>query len=132
MIGHEMAAAFAAILPLAHRRLLERGDMLGAAGDAHRLGLPEREGVHRAARPGAAGAAMAIAHRFRRAGRFEMDGAAETFAFVCRHGRELLSLSDGLSVSGAAGAASSRSAIALCSSSRTRPAEARSSKRGSR
>lgn len=61
MIGHQMAAAVGAIFALAHWREGEGGNALGTAGDGHRLRLPEREGVDRPTRPGAAGGAVAIA-----------------------------------------------------------------------
>ena len=50
VIGHEMPAAFGAILPLARLCFLEHRDVFGAGRNAHRLGLPETEGVHRIAR----------------------------------------------------------------------------------
>src|SRR3954453_23794322 len=77
MIGHEMAAAFGAVLSAAGLGLHEAGDVLRTLGDLHVLGLPEREGVHRAGRPGAAGAAVAVAHGLRCAGHLNRDGAAE-------------------------------------------------------
>src|SRR5581483_11875397 len=80
MIGHQMAAALAAILPLAELGLLEHADMLGAGGDAHGFRLPQAEGVDGAARPRAARGAVTIAHRFGRAGRLDLDRAAEAFA----------------------------------------------------
>jgi len=42
-----MASAPLAVLPLAHRRLLEHTDVLGTRGDLDGFGLPEREGVDR-------------------------------------------------------------------------------------
>ena len=51
VIGHQVAAAFVAILPLAERRLLEHGNVVGAGGDLHRIRLPQRERVDRAAGP---------------------------------------------------------------------------------
>ena len=51
MIGHQVSAAFAAILALALRGLLECGHMLGARCDAHGIRLPEAESVDRPAGP---------------------------------------------------------------------------------
>src|SRR5215469_12085261 len=79
MVGHQMAAAFAAILPLAELGLLEHPDMLGASRDAHGFRLPEAEGVDGAARPGAAGCAVTVTHGFRRTGCLDLDSAAEAF-----------------------------------------------------
>jgi hypothetical protein len=45
MTGHQMAAAFLAILALAHWRLLVHADMIGAGRDPYGAGLPERESV---------------------------------------------------------------------------------------
>src|SRR3954451_14303941 len=62
---------------LAERRLRKGLDILCTFGDAHGFGLPQAEGVHRTARPRAARAAMAIAHRFRRACDLDRDRATE-------------------------------------------------------
>ncbi len=83
--GHHVAAALLAELPLAHRCLLEHGEVLGARHDPHRIGLPEREGVDRPARPRAAGAAMAIAHAFGLTRDLDLHGAAEALALMCSH-----------------------------------------------
>src|SRR5580704_1694834 len=80
MVGHQMPAAFAAILPLAELALLEHADMLGAGRDAHGLRFPEAAGVDGAARPGAAGCAVTITHGFRRTGCLDLDRAAGAFA----------------------------------------------------
>ena len=80
VIGHEMPAALAAILPLAHFGFLEHREVFGAGRDAHRVGLPKTEGVHRTAGPRTAGAAMAIAHRLRGAVHFEFYRAAKAFS----------------------------------------------------
>src|SRR5215813_13375523 len=48
MGGHEVTSAFLAILPLAHRSLLEHADMLSTGRDPYGSGLPERESVDRA------------------------------------------------------------------------------------
>src|SRR5262245_38824208 len=77
VVGHQMATAFLAVFPLAERRLGEGRDIRLALGDAHRLRLPQAEGVHRSARPGAAGTAMAITHRFRRAADLDLYSATE-------------------------------------------------------
>src|SRR3954469_22214284 len=82
MIGHEMAAALGAVLPTAGRGLLEAGDMLLPLRHLDILGLPEGEGVHGARRPGAAGAAVAVAHGLGCAGDLDGDGAAETGAGI--------------------------------------------------
>src|SRR5579871_4347185 len=82
MVGHQMAAALGAILPLASRRLLECRNAVLARRDFHRRRFPQTERVDRSAGPGAARAAMAITHSFRLAGDFDFDGSAETFAFV--------------------------------------------------
>jgi predicted secreted protein len=49
-----MATTFFAVLPLAHRSFLERGDLLGADRNSDIIGLPKREGIYRAAGPRAA------------------------------------------------------------------------------
>src|SRR5439155_14384583 len=85
MIDHQMPAAFLAVLPLAHGRLFDRCDVLGAFRDAHRNGLPERERIDRAAGPRPAGSAVAIAHAFGLARSFDFDRSAETFTFVGCH-----------------------------------------------
>src|SRR4029453_11110728 len=51
MGGHEMTAAFLAILPLTHWRLLEHADMLGTGRDPHGGGVPGGERVDGTARP---------------------------------------------------------------------------------
>src|SRR6266516_61365 len=65
MIGHQVPAAFPAILPLAEFSLLERREVLGSRCDPYRLRLPEAEGVYGPARPRATRTAMTIAHLFR-------------------------------------------------------------------
>ncbi len=62
MIGHQVAAAFRAILALAERCLGEGRDVLGSRFDPHGSGLPKAEGVHRPPGPGTARPAMTIAH----------------------------------------------------------------------
>src|SRR6185295_13203526 len=89
MIGHHVAAAFLAVLPLAYRRLLIHADMLGTGRDLHGLGFPERERIYRSRRPRAARTAMTITHAFRLAGDLDMHRTAKTFALVCRHRRLL-------------------------------------------
>jgi hypothetical protein len=49
VIGHQMASALLAVLPLARWRLLEHANMLGACRDPHGIGLPQRESIDRAA-----------------------------------------------------------------------------------
>jgi hypothetical protein len=72
-----MTAALLAVHALAERRLLEGADMLGASLDLHMIRFPEREGIDRRDRPGAAGTAVAITHRFRRAVSFDFNRAAK-------------------------------------------------------
>jgi len=52
--------------------------MLRPGRDPHRFRLPQGEGVDRASGPGAAGAAMAIAHSFRRTRNLDFDRATKT------------------------------------------------------
>src|ERR1700687_2576001 len=86
MIGHEVPAAFLAILPLANVGLLEHRDMLGSRSYPHCLRLPKTKGVHRAAGPRTTRTAMTVAHGFRVTGNFQMNCATKTPAFVChRH-----------------------------------------------
>src|SRR5262245_60971119 len=85
VVGHDVAAAFLAILPLAVRRLLVGGDKLGSFGDAHGAGLPQREGVDRRSRPRTARSTVAVTHALRRARRFELDRPAETLTAISRH-----------------------------------------------
>ena len=82
MVGHNMTAASLAILALAPRALRERCDLIPSLRDLHRVGLSEAERIDWARRPGAAGLAMAIAHRFRRALHFDFDRAAKAFSLV--------------------------------------------------
>jgi hypothetical protein len=84
MIGHQVAAAFAAILPLAERRFLKCGDMFRASRDLYGIRFPKRECVDWAAGPGSARPAVAIAHGFRRARSFNLDLAAKALALI-RH-----------------------------------------------
>jgi hypothetical protein len=90
MIGHQVPAAFGAILPLADLGLLEYGDMLGPGGYPNGLRLPKSEGVHRSAGPRTARTAMTIAHGFRFTGNFDMNCPAKTLPFVRRRHRCLL------------------------------------------
>src|SRR3546814_9605519 len=77
VVGHQVAAAFGAILALAEFGLLERREVIGAGGDPHRVRFPQAEGVDRTAEPGPARCAMAIAHALRLADDFQLDRAAE-------------------------------------------------------
>ena len=52
MIGHKMATAFFAVLPLTGFCLLERGNLFGTRSYPHSVGLPQGESVDRATRPG--------------------------------------------------------------------------------
>jgi hypothetical protein len=54
MIGHKMATAFPAVLPLTDFCLLEHGNMFRTLSDPHGAGLPKRESIDRATRPGSA------------------------------------------------------------------------------
>src|SRR3569832_1511122 len=72
-----MTASRLAIFALAERRLGEGLDVLRALGDAHGLRLPQAEGIHRSARPRAAGTAMTITHRRRFARDLDRDRATE-------------------------------------------------------
>jgi GNAT superfamily N-acetyltransferase len=78
--GHQVTAAFRAILPLADRSFLEHRNIFGACRDSHRLRLPETEGVDGSAGPRPAGAAVTIAHRLRRARDLDFDRTAKAFA----------------------------------------------------
>jgi hypothetical protein len=42
MVGHEMTAAFRAVLPVAHARFHEVADQAGARGDPDVFGLPDQ------------------------------------------------------------------------------------------
>src|SRR5471030_2022005 len=77
MVGHNMTAAGLAVLALAPRGPRECRNLILSLRDIHRVRLPEAEGVDRAGRPGAAGLAMAIAHRLGRAFDFDLDRAAK-------------------------------------------------------
>lgn len=84
--GHQVAAAEAAVLPLAHRGLGIGRHVLAALGHQYGFGRPEAEGVDRPARPGPAGTAVAVAHRIGCAGDGDLDGAAEAGAGIgCGH-----------------------------------------------
>src|SRR5262249_47902216 len=54
MVGHQVAAAFGAILSFALRRLGKGAKKLPTLSDLHVLWRPKGEGVDRACRPGAA------------------------------------------------------------------------------
>src|SRR4051812_3293866 len=94
VLGVDVATALRAPLTLARRLLAEAANVFGAARDAHRVGLPQRKGVHRTRRPAAARLAMAIAHGGRLAAHRELHTAAETTAFVCAHAADPLSWRD--------------------------------------
>jgi hypothetical protein len=68
-------------LPLADWRFLKHREMFGTGRDPHRFRLPQAEGVDRTARPGAAGIAVAIAHRLGRASDLDLDRSAKAFSF---------------------------------------------------
>jgi hypothetical protein len=54
MIGHQVATAFPAVLPLTDFCFLEHRNLLGTGGNSHRVGFPQSERVDRAARRGSA------------------------------------------------------------------------------
>src|SRR6185369_5316740 len=82
MMVEQMPTAFAAIMALAERSLLEHCDMLLAVGDPHPLRLPQSECVDRRSRPGPARRAVAIAHHCRLAGHLDGDRSAKAFSTV--------------------------------------------------
>jgi hypothetical protein len=82
MLGQQMAAALRAVAALAEPGLREGRGMLGSGRDPHRVRPPQAERIDRPARPRAAGAAMAVAHGFRRAGDLELDRATEAASNV--------------------------------------------------
>jgi hypothetical protein len=65
MIGHQVPAAFHAILTLAEFSLLKCRDMLGSRCDPHRFRLPEAEGVYKPVGPRTTRSTMTIAHGLR-------------------------------------------------------------------
>src|SRR5262249_41510352 len=79
MAGQEMAAAFGAVLPPAELGFLVHRDILRAYLDPQAFGLPQAEAIDGPARPGAAGAAVTVTHRLRRARYLDLDGATKTF-----------------------------------------------------
>src|SRR5262245_5376452 len=83
MIGHQMTAAFGAVFALAHRRLLERRNMLRPGRDPDRVRLPQGECVHRAAGPRTTGTAMTITHSFRRTRDLHFNGTTKTVSSMC-------------------------------------------------
>src|SRR5687768_6272481 len=82
MLRQQVPAAGLAPLANAARRLAVAADVLGAGGDLHGAGAPQRKGIDGAGRPMAARLAMAIAHRHGLAGDDERNGAAKAAAFV--------------------------------------------------
>ena len=87
MVGHEMTAAFRAVLPVAHARFHEVADQAGARGNLDVFGLPQAERIHGSGRPGPARIAVAISHRLRRSVHFDFDSSAEAVPLMCRHVR---------------------------------------------
>jgi hypothetical protein len=85
MVGHEMTAAFRAVLPVAQARFHEVTDQTGARRDGHVFGLPQGERIHRRGRPRSARIAMAIPHRLRRSVHFDFDSSAEAAPLMCHH-----------------------------------------------
>jgi hypothetical protein len=47
MIGHEMATAFLAVLPLTEFGLLKRGNVFRTCSNPHGVGLPKSESIDR-------------------------------------------------------------------------------------
>ena len=90
MVGHEMTAAFRAVLPVAHARFHEVADQAGARGNPDVFGLPQGERIHRSSRPGPARIAMAISHRLRSSVYFDLDSFTEAVPSMCRHVRSTL------------------------------------------
>src|SRR5262245_43027215 len=82
MVGHMVAAALVAILPLASRGLRKGGDVLSPGGNLHRFRLPEREGIHRSGGPGPARVAVAVPHRLRFARHLDLNRTAKALSFV--------------------------------------------------
>src|SRR5262245_38112481 len=78
VVGHQVATALLAVFAVADRRLGKGRHMLLPPGDAHRLRFPQAEGIHGAARPGTARAAVTVAHRFGRATHLDLNSATET------------------------------------------------------
>jgi len=85
MVGHEMTAAFCAVLPVVHARFHEVADQTGARRDRDVFGLPQGESIHRRGRPRSARIAMAIPHCLRRSVHFDFDSSAEAAPMMCRH-----------------------------------------------
>ena len=82
MLGHQVTAAFLAILTLAEGSLLECCDVLGPGFDLHCFRLPETEGIYRPAGPRATRTAMTIAHALGRSSDLNLNCAAKTFSNV--------------------------------------------------
>src|SRR5947207_8929502 len=101
MIGHEMAAAFFAVLAHADRSLLIHADMFGACRHPHRSRLPKRESIDRPSRPRAARSAVTVTHNVGRSGDFKFNGTAKAFAGMRCHGRYLRCCCEGYGRRGA-------------------------------
>src|SRR5262249_17444300 len=69
-------------LTVAAWSLAVRANTIRTSSDAHRIGLPKGERVHRCCSPAPAGIAVAIPHHCRFAGYGKLDGSAETRSFV--------------------------------------------------
>src|SRR5262249_55107809 len=82
MLGEQVTAARLAPLAVAGRCLAERRDVLGAARDLDRIGLPEREGIDRSGGPAAARLAVAITDRGGFAGDGYLNGATKAASLV--------------------------------------------------
>src|SRR3954451_23432583 len=82
MARHQVPATFFAVFSLAERRFLERSNVLSPGFDLYRIRLPQAESIDRTTRPGAAGSAVAVAHRLRRASYFDFNSAAKAASHV--------------------------------------------------
>src|SRR5690606_27160205 len=91
MVCEQVSAALRAPLALAVVALLQTASELVPLRHLDVLGPPQRECVDGSGRPGAAGAAMTIAHRFRLARNLECNGSAKAATRV-RSGHGMFSL----------------------------------------
>src|SRR5205085_2306133 len=76
------AAALGAETAFAHGRRHEMAEGIFALRYFYVSRFPESEGIDRCAKVGTAGLAMTVAHAFRCAGDFDLNGAAATFSRV--------------------------------------------------
>src|SRR5438034_1390900 len=82
MLGENMPAAELAPLAIARFGLVIRADVFRATGDTYGVGLPKREGIHRARGPASTRVAMAVAHGDGLSAHGELDGSAKTRSAV--------------------------------------------------